>query len=194
VNFLAHALLAGTDPGLRLGGVLGDFVKGPLPAGLAPRVAAGVLLHRRIDSYAEAHPVFCRSRSRVSGERRRYAGIMVDLFYDHFLAAHWGRYCDQPLADFTRDTYALLLEHGPELPPRLARILPAMQAEDWLASYRSLDAVGLALDRIASHRLSRPNRLAGAVEELAGNYGGLGRDFAEFFADALNYAARHRAH
>ncbi len=185
MNYLAHALLAGADPGLRLGGMMGDFIKGPLPAGLPPELAAGVALHRRIDSYAETHPAFGRSRSRVSAERRRYAGVMVDLFYDHFLAVHWTSYCDQPLTDFTRESYALLAVHAQALPPRLAALLPAMRREDWLASYRDLESVGFALDRMAAHRLSRPNRLAGAVTELAADYEGFGRDFRAFFADAL---------
>lgn len=183
MNFLAHVFLAGDDPALRLGGMLGDFVKGPLPCGLPPDVARGVELHRRIDSYTDAHPAFRQSRSRVSPSRRRYAGIMVDLFYDHFLALHCQRFHAQPLASFTAGVYALLETHGHLLPPRLAQILPRMRADDWLSSYRELGSIHTALDRMAG-RLTRPEGLIGSAAELEGHYGHFEQDFLAFLPDA----------
>jgi acyl carrier protein phosphodiesterase len=188
MNFLAHAALAGPDWADRLGAMLGDFVKGPLPAGLPPAVAAGVELHRRIDSFAETHPAFRESRSRVSPERRRYAGIMIDLFYDHFLARHWQSYSAQPLEAFAAEIYALMAAHSELLPPRLAQILPSMRAGDWLSSYRSLENVGYALDRMSRSRLTRPNTLAGSAAELEARYQEFERDFLVFFPDAGAYA------
>lgn len=193
MNFLAHALLAGPDPADRLGGMLGDFVKGPLPAGLPAPVAAGVALHRRIDSFADAHPAFRASRARVSPERRRWAGIMVDLFYDHFLARCWAEFSEQPLEEFTGETYALLAQHAVLLPPRLAHIFPIMRREDWLGSYRSLASVGEALDNMSRHRLTRPNRLAGAASELEAGYRGFEEDFLDFIRDAQRFSGAHRA-
>jgi len=193
MNFLAHAFLAGPDPADRLGGMLGDFVKGPLPAGLPAPVAAGVVLHRRIDSFADAHPAFRASRARVSPERRRYAGIMVDLFYDHFLARRWEEFSSQPLEEFTAETYALLVRHAALLPPRLAHIFPYMRREDWLGTYRALEGVGEALDNMSRHRLTRPNRLAGAAQELEAGYEGFEGDFRAFMRDARRFAGEHRA-
>ncbi len=192
MNFLAHALLAGPDPADRLGGMLGDFVKGPLPGALPPEVAAGVALHRRIDSFAETHPAFRASRARVGPLRRRYAGIMVDLFYDHFLALHWDDYGGEPLEDFAAGIYALMAAHAALLPPRLARMLPFMRADDWLASYRSLASVALALDRMAEHRLTRPNPLAGSAAELEARYGEFEQDFLAFLPEAQAFAAAFR--
>lgn len=188
MNFLAHVLLAGSAPSDRLGAMLGDFVKGHLPAGLPPEVAAGVDLHRRIDSFADGHPVFRRSRGRVSPRRRRYAGIMIDMFYDHFLARHWQRYCQQPLEDFTADTYTLLIEHRNLLPARLAHILPHMQADDWLSAYRQQETIDLALNRMAQ-RLSRPEGLVGSAAELAERYREFEQDFLDFFPDAQAFSA-----
>lgn len=192
MNFLAHAWLAGPEPADRLGGVVGDFVKGPLPAGLPAELAAGVALHRRIDSYAETHPAFKRSRARVSPARRRVAGIMVDMFYDHFLARHWSRYSPEPLEAFAAGLYRLMAENRSLLPERFAGIFPAMAAEDWLTSYRDADTVGLVLDRMARHRLSRPNTLQGGGEELLAEYGGFEADFEDFCADALAFAEAFR--
>lgn len=195
MNYLAHALLAGPDADYRLGGLLGDFVKGPLDrasANLSEKVLAGIVLHRQIDSFAEAHVAFRTSRARVSAERRRYGGIMIDLFYDHFLAVHWARFSEQPLPSFTADVYALLAGSADLLPKKLAEILPFMRRDDWLASYRKRSAVSLALDRMSVHRLKRANTLGGSGAELTAAYGDFERDFLDFFPEALAFADRMR--
>lgn len=192
MNFLAHAFLAGPAPADLLGGMLGDFVKGPLPAGLPSSIAEGVELHRRIDSFADAHPAFRQSRARVSPVRRRYSGIMIDLFYDHFLARRWADYSTQPLKEFAAGTYALLAAHPELLPPRLTEMFPFMRADDWLSSYRSVRRVGEALDRMAEKRLTRPNALAGSAAELEARYGEFEQDFLWFFPDAQAFAERIR--
>ena len=193
MNYLAHVFLAGPEPADRLGGLMGDFIKGLLPGSLPPDLAAGVSLHRRLDSYADGHQAFRRSRERVSPLRRRYAGIMVDLFYDHFLALRWAEFGAGELADFTAETYALLAARQAELPERLAALLPAMSRGDWLASYRETASVALALDRMSERRLSRPNPLAGAGEELLADYSGFESDFREFLPDAAAFTAALRA-
>ena len=196
MNYLAHALLAGPQPASRLGGMLGDFVKGPLDSmspRFPPEVVAGIALHRRIDSFADGHAAFRRSRNRVSSLRRRFSGVMVDMFYDHFLARQWSGFCAQALEVFTADTYALLTCNHMLLPARLAEALPRMRGDDWLASYRSIEAVGKALDRMARYRLRRENPLAGAVEELQADYASYDADFRIFFADALVFSEARRA-
>ena len=187
MNFLAHAWLAGDDPARQLGGLMGDFVKGPLPAGLPTDIAAGVALHRRIDVFADSHPAFRRSRGRVSPARRRAAGILVDMFYDHFLACHWGNFHSEPLPVFTARMYSLMEMRRSLLPPRLASLLPAMRDDDWLASYRSAETVAFALDRM-SRRLSRPELLLGGGTELYAEYAGFEADFLDFIEDARSFA------
>lgn len=191
MNFLAHAFLAGDSPADRLGGLMGDFVKGPLPAGLPPDVAAGVRLHRQIDVFAETHPAFRRSRARVSVQRRRVAGVMVDMFYDHFLALHWQRFGVGALESFTAELYDLMSARYVLLPPRLAEILPRMRESDWLGSYRSADIIAMALDRMAM-RLRRENPLSGSGAELCADYAGFEADFFEFIAAAQIFAAQYR--
>jgi len=187
MNFLAHAFLAGDSPADQLGGLIGDFVKGPLPAGLPPDVAAGVRLHRQIDVFADTHPAFIRSRARVSTGRRRVAGVMVDMFYDHFLAHHWSRFGDEPLDVFTARMYRLMDSHAAMLPPRLRELLPRIAGADWFGSYRAVDATSQALDRIAL-RLRRENPLVGGGAELVGDYAGFEADFFAFIPDAQRYA------
>lgn len=192
MNFLAHAWLAGDSSADRLGGLMGDFVKGPLPAGLPPDIAEGVRLHRAIDSFADTHPVFRSACARVPAERRRAAGILVDMFFDHFLALRWDEFGEAPLPVFTADAYRLMSAHHALLPPRLQRILPWMTEDDWLASYRDVEAVGFALDRM-SQRLSRPGLLAGAGSVLREEYDGLQADFLAFMPAARRFADAQRA-
>ena len=125
MNFLAHAYLGGKVAEHRLGGFLGDFVKGPLdnaPGGLPAEVLAGVELHRRLDSFAETHPAFCHSRERISPARRRVAGIMVDLFYDHFLARDWAEWSALAAGDLPDQELAVrgARDHGRRRPSAFA--------------------------------------------------------------------------
>ncbi|NMG34003.1 DUF479 domain-containing protein [Azoarcus sp. TTM-91] len=194
MNFLAHAYLAGPADADRVGGVIGDFVKGrldPPPAGYSAELLAGVALHRRIDSYADAHPAFRRSRERVSPARRRVAGIMVDMFYDHFLALRWPSFSAQPLEAFAADSYRLLNEQtaGLPLPPVFFGMLRHMVAEDWFSAYRQPARIARALDGMAEHRLRQPNPLAGAGEELLAHYAGFEADCLAFLADAAVFTA-----
>ena len=166
---------------------MGDFVKGPLDGRHGPELSAALALHRRIDTYTDAHPTVGISRTRISPQRRRFAGILVDVFYDHFLARHWDDYSSVPLEQFTARVYGILSAHGDGLPGRLARIAPRMAEADWLASYRHLEAVGEAVDRVAQ-RLTRGDCLQGASDELASNYAALEADFRGFFPDVMRFA------
>ncbi len=188
MNYLAHVLLAGPAPAYRLGAMLGDFVKGPLPGVLPPPVADGVALHRSIDVFTDAHPVFLASRARVSHARRRYSGIMIDMFYDHFLATHWAEFGRDALPDFAHDTYALFAQNSALLPPRLAQILPNMTRNDWLTSYRQPEAICGAINGMAAHRLSQPNLLGGGGEELLEKYTEFEADFLAFWPEVLAHA------
>ena len=187
MNYLAHAYLAGALPADRVGGVMGDFVKGVLPAGLPPDLAAGVRLHRQIDVFADTHSAFIRSRQRVSPERRRFAGVMVDMFYDHFLARNWDEFGAGPLEASAADTYHAMEARTSVFPLRLIELFPRMRATDWLSSYRSADAIALALDRM-SGRLRRENVLRGGGVELLHAYGEFESDFFEFIKDAQDFA------
>jgi acyl carrier protein phosphodiesterase len=145
-------------------------------------VRRGIALHRAIDSFTDAHPLHLESRNRIGPERRRYAGIIVDVCYDHFLCRSWAEHSDESLADFTERVYGVLHEHRNAMPERLQRIVPRMIADDWLSSYADLQNVGRALDGIA-RRITRSNPLAGALMEIEANYSALDGDFRRFFPE-----------
>lgn len=179
MNYLAHLHLGGQRPAQLLGSLYGDFVKGLLPGRFPAELEASIRLHRRIDSFTDSHPLTQRSMARFPREQRRYAGIMLDVFFDHCLARDWHRHADIPLDSFTRNVYAVL-HAEPELPERLALIAPRMAAQDWLGSYRDFEVLDQVLKGI-SRRLSRPEGLAGGMQQLRALYQPLSEDFAEFY-------------
>ncbi|TDV70016.1 ACP phosphodiesterase [Pseudomonas sp. LP_7_YM] len=186
MNYLAHLHLGGQTSAQLLGSLYGDFVKGLLPGRFPADIEDAIRLHRRIDAFTDAHPLIKQAVARFPTERRRYAGIVIDVFFDHCLARDWARYSDMPLQAFTQKVYRVLA-HEPALPERLAMIAPRMAAQDWLGSYVDFDSVGEALAGI-SRRLSRPEGLAGAMQELRGLYQPLSKDFREFYPQLQAFA------
>lgn len=186
MNFLAHALLAGEAPALIVGGVAGDWIKGNLPAGLPDDLARGVALHRAIDHFAESHPAFCRSRSRVSPARRRYAGVLVDVFYDHLLARDWAAIHPQPLREYCGTVYDLIEARLPDLPADSHLALKLMAKEDWLSSYAQIEGIADVLARM-SRRARQPNPLMHGEQEFIADADGFTEDFHEWLADAREF-------
>ncbi len=193
MNFLAHALLAGTADADRMGGLMGDFVKGFLPAGLPPALASGVALHRAIDSFADRHAAFAASRGRVSATRRRVSGVLVDLFYDHLLARDWADHGPGTLENYTAELYASLHDYSGFFPEKAREVADLMRTNDWLCAYRNVAAVGQVIDRMSVYRLRRANPLAGGIEEFLADAEGFEADFRVFLPDALAFAAEWRA-
>ncbi len=186
MNYLAHLFLSDSCDDALIGGLLGDFVKGN-PAGRYNAIMAeSILLHRKVDTFADAHPVPRASRNRIDGRRRRFAGVIIDVCYDHFLARHWQRFSGEGLAVFTHRVYAVLHRHRAMLPKRLNRILPVMVAEDWLGGYAHIERVAVTLDRIAS-RLSSGSQFKGAIADVHANYAALEADFFAFFPDLMAF-------
>ncbi|MBC2655282.1 DUF479 domain-containing protein [Pseudomonas sp. MSSRFD41] len=191
MNYLAHLHLGGQRPGQLLGSLYGDFVKGRLQGQFAPEVEAAIQLHRRIDTYTDSHPVVTAALARFAQTRRRYAGIVIDVFFDHCLARDWAQYADRPLQAFTADVYRALAAE-PRLPGRLAQIAPYMAADDWLGSYRDFQVLEQILRGIA-RRLSRPEELTAAMGELERLYQPLSEDFREFYPQLQAFAEQYTA-
>ena len=187
MNYLAHLHLGGQLPAQLLGSLYGDFVKGRLQGQFSPQIEAAIQLHRSIDRFTDSHPLVGEALSRFSLTRRRYAGIVLDVFFDHCLARDWVQYAEGPLERFTSDFYRVLVAEQ-ELPRRLATIAPHMAAHDWLGSYRDFAVLEQVFNGIA-RRLSRPEELAGAMRDLKALYEPLSEDFRAFYPQLQVYAA-----
>ena len=191
MNFLAHALLAGDTPALIVGGVVGDWIKGGLPGALPHDLAQGVALHRAIDEHAETHPAFCRSRTRVSAQRRRYAGVLVDVFYDHLLAKNWAEIHHRPLNEYCGTVYGMIRGRLHDLPTRSHPALHMMAQQDWLTSYAHIEEIADVLARM-SRRARQPNPLAHGEQEFLADVQGFTEDFYEWFADTKIFCEKWR--
>jgi acyl carrier protein phosphodiesterase len=189
MNHLAHFRLADHSAAGFMGSLLGEYVKGGLKGRLPEGIEQGILLHRKIDSYTNYHPIAAVSRNRISPVRRRFAGIIIDVGYDHFLSQNWNKFCRIDLADFTATVYEALLPLEYLLPEQPRRALPRLVRENWLMQWRSLEGVAKTLDRISA-RINCQDTLPGAIEEIQENYDILEADFLSFFPDLIQYAVR----
>lgn len=184
MNWLAHVFLSEPDTQFRLGNLLADVVKGKARAGMSASFLRGVRCHQAIDAFTDYHPIVHRSRARISPPLRRYAGILVDIFYDHYLARDWARYALVPLDVFTGELYATFKAHACALPADAALVLERIMAEDRLGSYREIAGIEAALTRLSayvSQRWQRSVELQRGIADLVRYDGEFARDFADFF-------------
>jgi acyl carrier protein phosphodiesterase len=188
MNWLAHLFLSEPDPAFRIGNLLPDFVPLHTLTGLPPDFQRGIQCHLRIDRFTDEHPVVRRSIQRFGPPYRRYAGILVDLFYDHFLARDWASLSPTSLPEFVTEFYQSFDRLRDEIPPLGYSRLAQMRTDNWLCSYGDLDGIAQALHRI-SGRLRRPFDLAGSVFILEKEYDLFRADFAAFFPELRAHVA-----
>jgi acyl carrier protein phosphodiesterase len=177
MNFLAHLLLAGDDDGLRLGAMLGDFVRGKRALAAYPDdVRLGIELHRHTDQFFDSLPETAKLRRSFPDLFRRYAGIVIDLAFDHELARCWANYSGQSLEDFDDEIHRLLARNDQMLPERLRRFMSYADGRGLFSAYREKSEIFVSLSGIGT-RLSRPNPLH-RVEEI---WDDLAADFSASF-------------
>jgi len=185
MNYLIHLFFSDDDESL-VGNMMGDFVKGRLDDRFPSGIRRGIELHRGIDSFSAGNRFFLRSKRRIDPSFRHYRAVLLDLFYDHFLARQWDHYSAQSFEDFIRHAHRVLAGHGELLPERLRELLPRMFSADWLLSYREPDGIDLALKRMSA-RIGRQNPLAEGIGELRLHYDLLLADFHPFMAELRRY-------
>lgn len=191
MNFLAHLYLSGDDEEIIVGNFIADHVKGKKFENYSPGIQEGILLHRSIDSYTDAHPVFITSKNRLATKYRKYAGVITDMFYDHFLSAEWSRYHPEPIDVFTRRMYAILLKKFLILPPRTKRMLPFMAKDNWLKGYGSLEGIDMALKGM-DRRTPFNSGMGEAVSDLRNDYDLFRDEFRRFFPEMIRYTDQIR--
>ena len=198
MNHLAHCFLAGTDPALVVGGLLGDFWRGALDPAWTPRLAQGVRLHRQVDSWIDAHPVTRRARQRFEPPFRRYAGVLLDVWFDHLLARDFGRWsADETLRAFADRCQGVLLQavSSPAAagwPPAFAVYVHRLARHDGLVAYAQAAHAEAVLEHIGT-RLRRANPLAIALPVLESLEAPLQRDFEELMPGLMAYARAQSA-
>jgi len=187
MNYLAHLYLADNTAHSLLGNLMADFVKGKLDDNYPPELLKGIKLHRQVDKYTDNHDIFRLSKKRVRKDLSRYAGILIDVYYDHFLATNWELYSQTSLnhqLDIWLDTLDTNYEF--EIPEKLEIVLETLQKDKWILNYKNLDGIEKALVRI-SQRIRFKNNLSSGIHDLKDNYDELNKDFKCFFPQLLAF-------
>lgn len=182
MNFLAHIYLSEDDSELKIGNFIADSVKGKNYNQFPNRIQQGITLHRKIDSYTDSHPIVKQSVSRLFPKYGHYSTVIVDILYDHYLAAYWSEYSDVPLSQYVSDFYTLLQEYYELLPKRVQNFLPYMLKDNWLLSYATIPGIGRILYQM-NHRTKNRSKMNFAVIELEQYYSDFEKEFRSFFSE-----------
>lgn len=180
VNFLAHFYLSGNNSDLLVGNYIADAVKGSRFNNYPPGIRKGILMHRHIDHYTDTHEIVRLSTHRLRADFRHYAPVIVDVFYDHFLAVKWNTYNNLDLRDFAIDVYEKLEAAKEFLPDKPAQMLPYMKKYDWLSSYAYIEGIHQVLNGM-SRRTPYVSGMERASFALKEHYSAFEQEFDLFF-------------
>ena len=187
LNFLAHIYLSGENKNIALGNLIGDMVKGKAYENYETNMRTGLVLHRAIDEFTDQHKLFLQSKRLITPDFNRYAGIVLDIYFDHFLARHWEEYCQRDLQEYVNEMYILLIKKYRILPLRAQQITPFMIIRNWLGNYgyeKPLHHIFLGMNR----RTQKKGNMDKAIEVLRSNYSPLEENFLLFFDDLKEFS------
>lgn len=191
MNFLAHLYLSGDNHKIMLGNFIGDFVKGRnAMEQFDPEIVRGIQLHRAIDEFTDSHPVVAASKNRLRPKYRHYSGVIVDVFYDHFLARNWNLYHQELLPDFANKVYDIIQAHDNILPKEVKFMMPYMINGNWLVNYSNTEGIHRALSGMA-RRTPYESKMEQSVEDLKNNYAEFSQEFASFFPVLKQFVSAH---
>jgi acyl carrier protein phosphodiesterase len=191
MNFLAHIYLSNNDNKVAIGNFISDSIRGKNYKKYPKDIQVGILLHRHIDTFTDAHKTVRLSTKRLHENYGHYSGIIVDILYDHFLAKNWSNYSNVPLAEFIDEFYVNLQEHFDILPKRIQQFMPYMIADNWLLSYKDIDGIQKVLEGM-NRRTKNRSQMNLAVNELKAFYKEFEAEFILFFEDLRNFT--HKKH
>jgi acyl carrier protein phosphodiesterase len=188
MNFLAHIYLSNNQPMVTIGNFIADGIKGKDYKNYPKDIQIGILLHREIDTFTDAHPLVRQSTKRLHQNYSYYSGVIVDILYDHFLAKNWNSYSDVPLETFVDDFYDLLETHYELLPTRIQKMMPYMLADNWLVSYAKIEGIQKVLDGM-NRRTKLISGMNNATSELQQYYTEFEEEFTVFFEELREFSA-----
>ncbi len=171
---------------------MADSIRGKEHRSYPEQIQKGVLLHRAIDTFTDTHPVTRQSNKRLFPKYSHYSRVIVDIFYDHYLARNWDMYSEVPLEEFTKGFYGLLEENLHIMPGPVKKMAPYMISENWLLSYRDLQGIQKVL-RGLNRRTGHKSGMDQAVDDLKGHYREFGDEFTTFFEDLVIFSRQKKA-
>lgn len=187
MNYLAHIYLSGENNLVTIGNFIADGIKGKDYKKYEKNIQTGILLHRHIDTYTDAHKTVRKSTKRLHEKYGHYSGVIVDILYDHFLAKNWSTYSDTPLDKYIETFYDSLETHYTILPLRIQKMMPYMMANNWLLSYASIEGISRVLDGM-NRRTKNRSGMDKAVNELEEFYKEFENEFTSFFNELIAFS------
>lgn len=184
MNYLAHIYLSGDNDLVTIGNFIADGIKGSNYKKYSRDIQIGILLHRHIDTFTDAHKTVRRSTKRLHEKYGHYSGIIVDILYDHFLAKNWNKYSEVPLDIYVEKFYDALEENYEMLPPRIQKMMPYMICDNWLLSYASIQGISRVLDGM-NRRTKNRSSMNEAIHELEVFYNEFENEFTSFFDELI---------
>ena len=188
MNFLAHLYLSGDNPDLQIGNFIADFIKANRFTHLPLPIQEGIFLHRHIDTFTDAHPVVKQSKRRLHKRYRHYNGIIIDIFYDHFLAKNWHNYHTVSLEDYSKTFYTLLQNNKTILPLSVTRFMTYLIKENWLLNYAGFQGIEKTLIGM-NKRTKNISQMHLAIADLKLHYTDFESDFTSFFENLRTFSA-----
>jgi len=182
MNFLAHLYLSGNDDFIKIGNFMADGIRGKDYEDYLSKIKTGILLHRFIDSYTDSHPIFRQSTKRLHQNYSHYSGVIVDMFYDHFLCKNWTKYSDENLSEFVTNFYTSLKDNYEVLTDKTKHLLPYMEKGNWLYNYQFLEDFEIILSQM-DYRTQNKSKMKYAVTDLKKHYVEFEQEFTLFFED-----------
>jgi acyl carrier protein phosphodiesterase len=180
MNFLAHIYLSGDNDLMKIGNFMADGIRGNDYLKFPEEVKKGILLHRQIDTFTDLHPVYRQSKHRLHQKYGHYAGVIMDILYDHFLAKNWTKYSNEPLADYVESFYESLKDNKNILTEKTTNMMPYMLESNWLKSYETIAGIEMILFQMDYRTKHRAN-MQEAVVELQLFYKEFESEFTIFF-------------
>jgi acyl carrier protein phosphodiesterase len=191
MNFLAHLVLSPKETDFISGNIAADFLKGPDRKFVSKGVQSGISMHRFVDQFTDTHVLVKTSKDRVKNHFRLLSGVLIDVFYDHFLAKDFELIANISLEEFCEYIYKTLEKNISELPPKLQQFIPVMIRENILFSYRRLAGIQTALTRI-NLRVTKKFSVGLAMAILNDMYDFLENDFRQYFPCLINVTESYR--
>jgi acyl carrier protein phosphodiesterase len=186
MNFLAHLYLSCGQEELMVGNFLGDFITNHQLAKFPAPIQEGVILHRKIDSYTDDHPIVREGVGRLRPHYRKYAPVVIDVYYDYLLANNWDRFHERSLPEFTQSIYRILEKYIDIMPAFLQTRLPLMIQDDWLVRYGEREGLTFTFERMQK-RVSFPEHLQSPLAGLDAHYKTFHEEFRGFFPEVIRY-------
>lgn len=187
MNFLAHIYLSGDNDLIKIGNFMADGIRGKHFESYPLEIQKGIILHRAIDTFTDAHPIFRQSTKRLHEKYHHYAGVIVDVFYDHFLAKNWNTYSDEKLDDFVARFYQSLHDNHINLSERTKGMMPYMIEHNWLVSYQTVEGINRILTQM-DQRTKNESKMRFATNELSEFYLQFEEEFTNFFQELILFS------